>query len=152
MLSSDAGAGRAGTGQPTPLGQRVTIGAIARDFGVSLRALRFYEDRGLLRPYRRGTARFYDERDRRHLKLILKGKQFGFTLTEIQEMLRSLGSESDAADLESALLPEQIAAQISHLERQRDELDAAINALRHAHQGASQRAAKDPSHAARRAP
>jgi hypothetical protein len=57
-----------------------TIGAMARDFGVSLRALRFYEDRGLLHPIRRGSTRLYTVRDREHLELILRGKRLGFTL------------------------------------------------------------------------
>ena len=59
-----------------------TIGDLAREFGVTLRTLRFYEDRGLLSPRRDGTARIYDPRDRERLSVILKGKQLGFTLTE----------------------------------------------------------------------
>ena len=64
-----------------------TIGDLAREFGVTLRTLRFYEDRGLLSPRREGTARIYDARDRSRLSVILKGKQLGFTLTEIRAMV-----------------------------------------------------------------
>src|SRR4051794_17199599 len=64
-----------------------TIGDLAREFSVTLRTLRFYEDRGLLSPRRDGTARIYDARDRERLSVILKGKQLGFTLTEIRAML-----------------------------------------------------------------
>jgi len=64
-----------------------TIGDLAREFGVTLRTLRFYEDRGLLSPRRDGTARIYDPRDRERLSVILKGKQLGFTLTEIRAMV-----------------------------------------------------------------
>src|SRR5919206_1220654 len=64
-----------------------TIGDLAREFGVTLRTLRFYEDRGLLSPRRDGTARIYDARDRERLSVILKGKQLGFTLTEIRALL-----------------------------------------------------------------
>ena len=114
-----------------------TIGDVAREFGVSLRALRFYEDRGLLHPRRRGTVRLYSGRDRLHLQLILKGKQLGFTLTEIHDIL---AARSDAAelDLELNLRPDQIIAQIHHLERQRNELEAALAQLRLAHQRAQE--------------
>ena len=126
-----------------------TIRDMARDFGVSIRALRFYEDRGLLHPRRDGTARHYGPRERLHLKMILKGKQLGFTLSEIHDMLASREEATAKLDfgkhglddldmeemnLEMGLPPEQIVAQINHLERQRKELDEAIVALRHAHQ------------------
>jgi DNA-binding transcriptional MerR regulator len=111
-----------------------SIRDMARDFGVSIRTLRFYEDRGLLHPHRQGTVRYYSGRDRHDLKMILKGKQLGFTLAEIHEMLASRDEKSGKADLELGLLPEQIIAQINHLERQRNELDEAILALRNAHQ------------------
>src|SRR5688572_31470451 len=68
-------------------GKLYTIGDLAREFGVTLRTLRFYEDRGLLSPRRDGTARIYSARDRDRLSVILKGKQLGFTLTEIRAML-----------------------------------------------------------------
>jgi DNA-binding transcriptional MerR regulator len=111
-----------------------TIGDMARMFGVSLRALRFYEDRGLLRPVRRGTARLYDARARHNLRSILQGKQLGFTLSEIQEILSAPTVGTDAAaELELSLPPEQIEAQLQHLERQRADLDQAILALRRAH-------------------
>src|SRR5690349_19146802 len=64
-----------------------TIREMARDFQVSTRALRFYEDRGLLQPRRESTNRRYDARDRLHLKMILKGRQLGFTLSEIHDIL-----------------------------------------------------------------
>ncbi|MCI0600868.1 MAG: MerR family transcriptional regulator, partial [Beijerinckiaceae bacterium] len=105
---------------------------MARDFQVTIRALRFYEDRGLLRPSREGSVRRYDDRDRLHLKMILKGKQLGFTLAEIHEILAGRGEEYGKAELEFGLSPEQIAAQISHLERQRRQIEEAIAALREA--------------------
>jgi len=111
-----------------------TIGAMARDFNVSLRALRFYEDRGLLHPKRRGSTRLYSTADRRHLEMILRGKQLGFTLTEIHDIIRSHKDSAKIDDLESTLQPDQIIAQINHLERQREEINEAINALRDAHQ------------------
>jgi DNA-binding transcriptional MerR regulator len=109
-----------------------TIQEMARDFQVSTRALRFYEDRGLLHPRRESTNRRYDARDRLHLKMILKGRQLGFTLSEIHDILASRGDDSGNTELEMDLLPEQISAQICHLERQRSKIDAAINTLREA--------------------
>jgi len=118
-----------------------TIGAMSRDFNVSLRTLRFYEDRGLLHPVRRGSTRYYTAADRKRLEMILRGKQLGFTLTEIFDLIHSQRDKDSAkvADLESALQPDQIIAQIRHLERQREEIESAISALRTAHQRAAER-------------
>ena len=110
-----------------------TIREMARDFQVSIRALRFYEDRGLLHPRRESANRRYDARDRLHLKMILKGKQLGFTLSEIHDILACRGEDSGKMDLEMGLSPEQILAQIGYLERQRGQIDAAIDSLREAH-------------------
>src|ERR671929_1496623 len=60
-----------------------SIGDLAREFGVTLRALRFYEDKGLLTPRRIGQTRLYSRRDRARLKLVLMGKKVGFSLLEI---------------------------------------------------------------------
>src|SRR5436853_6685752 len=64
-----------------------TIGELSRDFGVTLRALRFYENKGLISPQRDGLNRLYSQADRNRLALILKGKTLGFTLGEIREMI-----------------------------------------------------------------
>ena len=109
-----------------------TIGEVAREFAVSLRTLRFYEDRGLLRPRREGPNRYYAPNERNRLRIILKGKQLGFTLTEIRQLIA--GREDGEADIEETLNAEQIAKQIRHLERQRDEIEAAIGRLRAAEQ------------------
>lgn len=106
-----------------------TIGEMARTYSISLRALRFYEDRGLIKPQRHGATRLYDGRQRVRVQLILKGKQLGFTLTEIREMLASHGDEPPA-EFEQTLDEKQIAAQIDMLERQRDGIDRAIIQLR----------------------
>ena len=114
-----------------------TIGDIARSYDVSLRTLRFYEDKGLLQPRRQGTARFYSARERIRLELILKGKRLGFTLGEIFNLIASREKAGrDAADLTMSLGRDQIAAQITHLARQRDDLDAALAEL-HAAMGRS---------------
>ena len=119
--------------RPDPRHPLFTIGDLAREFGVSLRTLRFYEDRGLIAPYRDGTSRYYTEQDKSRLGLILKGKHLGFTLGEIRDMLsnqKGTRADHDALSLD----PSQIATQISHLERQRSEIDGAIAELRAAHQ------------------
>ena len=109
------------------------IGEMAREFAVSLRTLRFYEDRGLLSPRREGTARYYGAADRLRLRMILKGKHLGFTLAEISDLIGSRAGAAEA-DFEERLQPQQIVSQISHLERQRAEIDDAIDRLRATYQ------------------
>jgi DNA-binding transcriptional MerR regulator len=107
----------------------LTISQMSRVFGVSLRTLRFYEDRGLIKPRREGNARYYRATDRVRMEMILKGKKLGFTLTEIQDLIGGKGA-SDTTDLEDQLNPQQIVTQIGHLERQRREIEGAIERLR----------------------
>lgn len=106
-----------------------TIGDMARTFKVSLRALRFYEDRGLLKPDRHGFVRLYDAKQRARLALILKGKRLGFTLTGIQEMLANF-NDGDPVEFEQTLEPMRIVSQIAELERKRLGLEMAIQELR----------------------
>jgi DNA-binding transcriptional MerR regulator len=105
-----------------------TIGDLAREFSVTLRTLRFYEDRGLLSPRRDGTARIYDARDRDRLSVILKGKQLGFTLTEIRAMLAEDRLTDGVANLKLSL--DQIEDQIGHLEQQKVEIEEALAELK----------------------
>lgn len=105
-----------------------TIGDLAREFGVTLRTLRFYEDRGLLSPRRDGTARIYDARDRERLSVILKGKQLGFTLTEIRAMLAEERSGNGPA-MNLKLSLDQVEDQIQHLEQQKKEIEEALAEL-----------------------
>jgi DNA-binding transcriptional MerR regulator len=106
-----------------------TIGDLAREFGVTLRTLRFYEDRGLLSPRRDGTARIYDARDRDRLSVILKGKQLGFTLTEIRAMVAEERSGNGPA-MNLKLSLEQVEDQIRHLEQQKSEIEEALAELK----------------------
>jgi len=64
-----------------------SINALSREFGVTPRTLRFYEDKGILSPARRGTTRLFSERDRTRLKLALRGKRLGFSLEECSEII-----------------------------------------------------------------
>ena len=106
-----------------------TIGELAREFGVSLRTIRFYEDKQLLQPRREGLARIYSRRDRARLKLILTGKKVGFSLGEIKTMLDVYDLRDGQADqLRTAL--DKFGHQIARLEAQRDEIERAIGELR----------------------
>lgn len=109
--------------------QIFTIGDLAREFGVTLRALRFYEDKGLLEPRREGLTRLYSAAERARLAIILKGKKLGFTLAEIKSMvaLRE-GGPMPAGGL--ALTAEKCVEQVALLERQRSDIDEAIGELR----------------------
>ena len=107
----------------------MSISQMSRLFGVSLRTLRFYEDRGLIKPRREGNARYYRATDRVRMEMILKGKKLGFTLTVILDLLGGKGA-TETTDLEEQLNPQQIVTQIGHLERQRSEIEGAIERLR----------------------
>jgi DNA-binding transcriptional MerR regulator len=85
----------------------VLVLAVAREFSVSLRTLRFYEDRGLVTPRCQSTARFYSNRDRARLSKMLKAKQLGFTLSEIKAMVASEERGSEPISLPLATVEEQ---------------------------------------------
>ena len=85
--------------------------------------------RKLIKPRREGNARFYRAADQVRMEMILRGKKLGFTLTEINDLIGSKQA-NETSDLEERLQPHQIISQIGHLERQRDEIDSAIQRLR----------------------
>ncbi|WP_163833892.1 MerR family transcriptional regulator [Spartinivicinus ruber] len=64
-----------------------SISELAKEFSITTRTIRFYEDKGLLTPVRQGQTRVYSSKDRVHLKLILRGKRLGFSLDECQELI-----------------------------------------------------------------
>ncbi|MDO1558057.1 MerR family DNA-binding transcriptional regulator [Brevundimonas sp. 2R-24] len=102
-----------------------TIRQLCREFGATARALRFYEDKGMLSPARKGQTRVYSARDRARLKLILRGRRIGFSLSEIQEML-DLYDRKDGNAHQMAVALRRHRAQIEALRQQREDLDAAI--------------------------
>ena len=73
----------------------LTIGELAREFDLTTRAIRFYEDCGLLAPERQGRNRVYTARDRTRLKLTLRGKRLGLTLAEVKELVDMYESPRD---------------------------------------------------------
>ncbi|MBW3097460.1 MerR family transcriptional regulator [Pseudohoeflea coraliihabitans] len=104
------------------------IGDLAKEFDVSLRTLRFYEDKGLLRPDRDGVTRLYSKRDRARLKLILLGKRLGFTLAEVKRMIELYDPHGkNETQLKVAL--EKGEAQMRVLEEQRAHIETAIGEL-----------------------
>lgn len=106
-----------------------SISELAREFGVTPRALRFYEDKGLLSPDREGLNRVYSNRDRARLKLILSGRKVGFSLNDIREILDLYDlDDNQRAQLRQAYKKHQ--QQVKVLEQQRIEIDEAIVMLR----------------------
>jgi len=97
-----------------------TIAELAREFGVTTRTIRFYEDRGLITPLREGQRRVYRSRDRVRLRLIMRGKRLGFSLEEIREMIDIYDTDrSEVAQL--LLVLEKIAQRRASLvQRQQD--------------------------------
>ena len=102
-----------------------TIGDLAKEFGVTLRTLRFYEDKNLLNPRREGMARIYSRRDRARLKLVLMGKKVGFSLTEIKDML-DLYDLRDGQVTQLRVALDRFSQQINVLRQQRADVDQAI--------------------------
>lgn len=116
---------------PDPNDQRrdvYRIGDLAREFDVTLRTLRFYEDRGLIHPQREGSTRLYSARDRQRLKLILLAKQVGFPLTEIQELMHIYDTGGNGQNPVEAVLS-KFTAQLDVLKLQKTEVEAAIAKL-----------------------
>jgi DNA-binding transcriptional MerR regulator len=101
------------------------IGELARKFGVTLRTLRFYEDKGLLSPHRDGTTRLYTRRDVARLKLILLGRKVGFSLREVKQML-DLYDPTGSNTKQLRLALEKSEKQLGRLEKQRNMIDEAI--------------------------
>jgi DNA-binding transcriptional MerR regulator len=102
----------------------MTIGETAREFGVTLRALRFYEAKHLIAPQRDGAIRLYRRSDCERLALVMTGRRLGFTLAEIGALL----GKPDGNDLQ--LTREQCVAQINLLEQQKRGIEIAIAELR----------------------
>ena len=105
-----------------------SIGDLAREFDVTPRAIRFYEDHGLLAPKRSGQRRIYSPRDRTRLKLTLRGKRLGLTLSEIRELIDMYEPGRDERpQLERFLAV--LAAHRATLEQQRADLEAQLSEL-----------------------
>jgi len=125
----------AGLEAGAPRGRDVfTIRDLTKEFAVSARTLRFYEEKGLLDPGRRGEQRLYSRRDRARLAYVLAGKAVGFSLEEVREML-DLYDLGDGQVTQLRVALKKFAERIDRLERQKAEIDRVIAELTRARAG-----------------
>ena len=103
----------------------MTISEMCEAFDVTARTLRFYESKELLAPIRQGQKRLFTRRDRARLKLILRGKRFGFSLEEIRQLL-DLYQMGDQQHTQLQRTYEVAQERLAEMERQRDDLNATI--------------------------
>jgi len=108
--------------------ERYSISQLAREFKVTTRTLRFYEDEGMISPLREGRQRIYRPRDRMRLKLILRGRRLGFALSEIREIV-DLYDAPAGEQRQLALLVERIAARRAELLDKRADIDQTLAEL-----------------------
>ena len=109
-------------------GRSYSIGELAEEFGVTSRALRLYEEEGLLDPERDGTRRIYSERDRVRLRLILRGKRLGWSLAEIRESF-DLYDSSHGEEAQLELMLSKLQQRRDTLLAQRRDIDSALRDL-----------------------
>ena len=112
----------------TFLGDMLTITELAREAGITARAIRFYESKGLLTPRRAGTTRIYTHRERGRLQLILRGKRLGFSLTDIGEYLDLYDADPTQHD-QIVLLLDKVNNRIGELESQKADIDDTLKEL-----------------------
>ncbi len=108
--------------------QALSITDLSREFDVTTRAIRFYEDEGLLHPRRHGRRRIYSHRDRVRLKLILRGKRLGFSLSEIAEIVNLYHSDpGEIGQLEYFI--DKIGQRRRQVEQQREDIEITLREL-----------------------
>ena len=114
------------TRSAVPAAERTySISDLAHEFALTTRAIRFYEDEGMLSPERRGRSRVYRERERVRLKLILRGKRLGFSLTEIRELLDLYEvARNERAQLSKFI--DMLGERRARLLQQKEDLDAVL--------------------------
>lgn len=104
------------------------IAELAREFGITARTIRYYEDHGLIAPARAGQRRLYSSRDRVRLRLIMRGKRLGFSLGEIREMIDMYDADrSEVAQLRLVL--ERIEGRRASLRQQQRDIEAMLREL-----------------------
>jgi DNA-binding transcriptional MerR regulator len=111
-------------------GELFGITELCREFGISLRAIRFYEDKGLLKPRRVNGTRVYNRRDRARLALILRAKAIGSSLAEIKHYLDLYGSHGEGRLQQMRYVLTRTDEAIAELEQKRAHIDATLAELR----------------------
>ena len=105
-----------------------TITELARDFGVTTRAIRYWESHGLVSPAREGGNRIYSKRDRTRLKLALRGKRLGLSLAEIKDLIDMYDTAEDESSQLLSFL-DVLAQRRAALEQQRDDIQAVLKEI-----------------------
>ncbi|MBK9954655.1 MAG: MerR family DNA-binding transcriptional regulator [Rhodocyclaceae bacterium] len=107
--------------------QTYTIAELAREFDITPRTIRHYEEQGLLSPARAGVQRVYDKRDRTRLKLTLRGKRLGLSLAEIRELIDMYDTAPESSQLSRFL--EVLARRRAMLAQQREDIAAVLTEI-----------------------
>lgn len=124
-MRSDTDATTAAANAEGASGRLFTITELAAEFDITPRAIRFYEDMGLLEPGRAGRNRVYTQRDRTRLKLTLRGKRLGLSLQEVKQLVDMYDSESDAVPQLKAFL-DVLAQHRRQLQQQLDDIEVTL--------------------------
>lgn len=102
-----------------------SIGELSKEFDITTRSIRFYEDQGLIYPSRKGQTRIYNQRDKVRLKLILRGKRLGFSLAETGRLFELYDADKSSAT-QLATMMSLIAQKKSDLKQQLDDINAVL--------------------------
>lgn len=102
-----------------------SIGDLSKEFDITTRSIRFYEDQGLLAPMRKGQTRIYSQRDKVRLKLILRGKRLGFSLAETGRLFELYDADKSSAKQLSSMMA-LIAQKKNELKQQLDDINAVL--------------------------
>ncbi len=124
-VRAKAGGGRSGAGEAAATERSYTISALAQEFALTTRAIRFYEDEGLIAPRRRGRVRVYGERERVRIKLVLRGKRLGLSLSEIRELFDLYATTRNERPQLAKFL-QMLADRRGMLLQQREDIDAVL--------------------------
>ena len=123
------------------IGEFFTITELTREFGVSTRTIRFYEDEGLIKPLRRGRTRLFRPTDRRLLSFILRGKRLGFSIAEIREIL-NMYKEPPGEEGQLRLLIQRVSEKRGELEQKRRDIEETLRELDQAEEASLARLAE----------